>query len=252
MNRDRASAAEPSLQGKRVVVTGAGSGIGRAVAVGYAAAGAAVACVSRGADSLRKTVDLIVQSGGLGLALPADVCDFAALERQCLAAYSAFGGLDLVLAAAGDASENRSVEQSDPKAFRRTLDVNLVGSFNCAKATIPLLKRSGGGQLIFVGSAMGRRAGPTRAAYAASKAGLSALVRVLAQELIEDSIAVNELIPGPVLTEFIAGREEQLRQAAPFEWFKRPEEVVPLAVFMASQPRPGPTGQIFSLARREL
>lgn len=79
------------------------------------------------------------------------------------------------------------------------------------------------------------------------------LVRVLAQELVDDDIAVNELVPGPVLTAFIAGRVEQLRQATGYsEWFKTPEDVVPMALFLASQPQRGPTGQTFSLARREL
>jgi 3-oxoacyl-[acyl-carrier protein] reductase len=79
------------------------------------------------------------------------------------------------------------------------------------------------------------------------------LVRVLAQELVDDGIAVNELVPGPVLTAFIAGRVEQLRQATGnSEWFKTPEDVVPMALLLASQPQRGPTGQTFSLARREL
>ena len=77
------------------------------------------------------------------------------------------------------------------------------------------------------------------------------LVRLLSPELVDDGIAVNELVPGPELTALIAGRVEQLRQAAGnSEWFKTPEEVVPMAVFMASQPRPGPTDQTFRLARR--
>ena len=242
-----------NLRGRRAVVTGAGTGIGRAVALGYARAGAAVACVSRNIDNLRRTAAEIEEAGGRALALAADVCDLAALQGQCLAAEQAFGGVDLVFAAAGEATENKTVDLSDPEAFRRTLEVNLVGAFNTAKAAIPVLKRSGGGQMIFVGSGMGHRAAATRAAYATSKAGLSMLVRVLAQELVDDGITVNELVPGPVLTAFIAGRADELRRAAgASEWFKTPEDVVPMAVFMASQPRPGPTGQVFSLARREL
>lgn len=242
-----------NLVGKKILVTGAGSGIGRAVAIGYAQAGAAVACLSRGRESLLETERMIADAGGRSLALPADVSDLEALEQQVLAAERTLGGLDLVFAAAGEASENKTVETSDAQAFRRTLEVNLVGAFNTAKAAIPALKRSGGGHMIFVGSGMGHRAAATRAAYACSKAGLHMLVRVLAQELMADGIAVNELVPGPVLTAFIAGRVEQLKQAAgPQEWFKPPEDVVPMALFLASQPQPGPTGQTFSLARREL
>lgn len=241
------------LAGKRVIVTGAGSGIGRAVAVGYARAGAEVACLSRNLQKLGHTLELIHAAGGQGHVIVADVCAFQDLAQQFEKAGQAMGGLDLVFAAAGEPSENQSVEQSDPQAFRRTLEVNLVGAFNTAKAAIPVLRRSGGGQVIFVGSGMGHRAHATRAAYATSKAGLSMLVRVLAQEHLDSAITFNELIPGPVNTDFIAGRRDQLRQAmGGNEWFKEPEDVVPLALFMGSQPKTGPTGQIFSLARREL
>lgn len=242
-----------NLVGKKILVTGAGSGIGRAVAIGYARAGAAVACLSRNHENLLQTIGLMENASGRGLALPADICDFELLEKQVLAAEHDMGGLDLVFAAAGEALENKPVESSDVQAFRRTVEVNLSGAFNTAKATIPALRRSGGGHMIFVGSGTGHRAAATRAAYASSKAGLNMLVRVLAQELIEEGIAVNELVPGPVLTAFIAGRAEQLQAAAGgHEWFKTPEDVVPMALFLALQPQPGPTGQTFSLARREL
>jgi 3-oxoacyl-[acyl-carrier protein] reductase len=164
-----------------------------------------------------------------------------------------FGGLDILVAAAGSAAQNRPVETSDLDAWRQTIEVNLVGAFCSAKAAIPALRRRGGGCMIFVGSGMGHRGAAGRSAYAASKAGLNMLVRVLAQEHIGDSIAANELVPGPVLTAFIAGREEQLRASVgPGEWFKQAEDVVPLALFLATQPLNGPTGQTFSLSRRDL
>jgi 3-oxoacyl-[acyl-carrier protein] reductase len=131
--------------------------------------------------------------------------------------------------------------------------VNLIGAFHTAKAAIPHLRKGGGGKIILIGSGMGHRSGPTRSSYAASKAGAWMLIRILAQELSTYDIAVNELIPGPVRTRFIAGREEALRSSGSVpEWVKQPEDVVPLALFLASQPRLGPTGQSFSLARREL
>ncbi len=133
-----------NLDGKKALITGAGSGIGRAVALGYARAGAAVACVSRSGENLGETAALIRQAGGRALVLPADVCDFTALAQQVLAAEQALGGLDLVFAAAGEASENLPVETSDTEAFRRTLEVNLVGAFNTAKAALPALRRTGG------------------------------------------------------------------------------------------------------------
>jgi 3-oxoacyl-[acyl-carrier protein] reductase len=115
------------------------------------------------------------------------------------------------------------------------------------------LKQRGAGKIIFIGSGMGHRGSPSRSAYCVSKAGLWMLTRILAQELSTYGICVNELVPGPVKTDFIRGREQALSAASGGgEWFKEPEDVAPLAVFLASQPRDGPTGQTFSLARREL
>lgn len=241
------------LQGKAAFITGAGRGIGRAVAQAFAREGAAVACVSRTAEQVHATVGLIEAAGGRAIACVGDVTDFSAMAAHCDRALHTFGALNLVVAAAGVSIENRTVEASDVDAWRKTIDINLVGAFCTAKATIPALRRSGGGNMIFVGSGMGHRGTPTRSAYAASKAGLVMLVQVLSEELIADGIAVNELVPGPVLTAFIAGREEQLKKGTGGnEWFKTPEDVVPAALFLATQPLLGPTGQTVSLARRVL
>lgn len=241
------------LAGQVALITGAGRGIGRAIAIGYARAGASIVCVSRTRSEVDETVRLVHAEGADAMASPADVADFNAMNTLCTAAEKQFGGIDIVVAAAGVAHENKPVEDSDVEAWRGTIEVNLIGAFCTAKASIPALKRRGAGRMIFVGSGMGHRGTPTRSAYAASKAGLHMLVRVLAQELAGSNIAVNELVPGPVLTAFIAGREEQLRAATgATEWFKQADDVVPMALFMATQSASGPTGQTFSLARRDL
>ncbi len=241
------------LRGQVAFVTGAGRGIGRAAAVAYAKAGAAVVCIARSGPEIDETVGIITKAGGRALARTGDVTDFTVMEEHCGAAEAAFGAIDLVFAAAGASNENKFVADADVDAWRRTVDVNLVGAFCTAKAAIPALKRRGGGKIIFVGSGMGHRGAPGRSAYAASKAGLAMLTQVLAEELVTDGIAVNELVPGPVLTAFIAGREAQLNQATGGkEWFKTPDDMVPMLMFMATQPRTGPTGQTFSLARRTL
>lgn len=244
---------EAGLRGQVAFVTGAGRGIGRAAAIAYAHAGAAVACIARSAPEVEETAGIIIKAGGRAIACTGDVTDFELMAKHCDAAEATFGAIDLVFAAAGASSENRFVADADVDAWRRTVDVNLVGAFCTAKAAIPALRRRGGGKIIFVGSGMGHRGAPGRSAYAASKAGLAMLTQVLAEELIADGIAVNELVPGPVMTAFIAGREAQLNQATGGkEWFKTPDDVVPMLLFMATQPRVGPTGQTFSLARRTL
>jgi 3-oxoacyl-[acyl-carrier protein] reductase len=107
--------------------------------------------------------------------------------------------------------------------------------------------------MIMIGSGMGHRALPDRAAYATSKAGLWMFTRVLAAELMPHNIAVNELIPGPVATDMGPTRPDPDDTAHPLnrEWYKEAEDVVPLALFLASQPNGGPSGQSFSLMRRD-
>jgi 3-oxoacyl-[acyl-carrier protein] reductase len=245
--------ADTRLNGKVAVITGAGRGIGQAIARAYAGAGAAVCCAARTFEQLDATVKAIEDTGGRAMGVGTDVADYASVTGLFERAVSAFGGVDVVVAGAGASPENKRVEESDPLNWARTIEVNLTGAFHTAKAAIPYLRMRGAGKIIFIGSGMGHRSGPTRSAYAASKAGLWMLTRVLAQELAADDICVNELIPGPVLTSLIAGREGRLGgNDGGAEWFKQPEDVTPLAIFLASQPVRGPTGQTFSLARREL
>ena len=245
--------ADRSLEGKVAVITGAGRGIGQAIAVAYARAGAAVCAAARSPEQLEDTVARISREHGRAVAAPSDVRDYASVAALMERAVSTYGGLDLVVAAAGVAGENKRVDESDPLQWTEAVQVNLFGAFNTAKAAIPHLRRRGGGKIILVGSGMGHRSGPTRSAYATSKAGVWMLTRVLAEELLGDNICVNELIPGPVLTALIAGREGKLGAGNQgVEWYKQPDDVAPLALFLATQPDRGPTGQTFSLARREL
>jgi 3-oxoacyl-[acyl-carrier protein] reductase len=164
-----------------------------------------------------------------------------------------FGGLDILVINAGVDGARQPVDESHPEAWRTTIEVNLLGAYYCAQAAIPALKQRGAGKIITVGSGLGHRGMVGRSDYACAKAGLWMLTRVLAQELWPYNISVNELIPGPVLTS-MAGTQAAQRQgvfAIEGEWAKSPEEVVPLALFLATQPPIGPTAQSFSLMRRD-
>ncbi len=137
------------------------------------------------------------------------------------------------------------MEGSDPDAWEETIRTNLIGAYYCARAAIPAMKQRGGGKIITIGSGMGQRGFAEISAYCCSKAVLWMLTRVLAQELWQHNISVNELIPGPVRTEMDAVLDIKS------EWFKSPEDVVPMALFLAMQRDIGPTAQSHSLMRRD-
>jgi 3-oxoacyl-[acyl-carrier protein] reductase len=240
------------LKGQVAVVTGAGRGIGKAIAIGFARAGARVCCAARSENEILNTVSEVRNAGAEAIAQATDVTNLDSVVRLFSAAEAAFGGVDIVVVNAGISSPKKTVEASDPEAWTHTIEVNLVGAYYTAKAAIPHLRRRGGGKIILLGSGLGHRGLPERSAYACSKAGVWMLTRVLAQELQSSDISVNELIPGPVTTAMMTpDNAQQLSGIGGSEWLKRPDDVVPLALFLASQPKTGPTAQSFSLMRRD-
>ena len=240
------------LEGQVALVTGAGRGIGRALALALAAEGAAVGALARNREELERVVAEITQADGRAIALPTDVTDAAAVKRAVDQTALAFGGLDLVLANAGVSPPPASLIESDPQVFQHTLNVNLFGVYATLRAAVPHLKQRGRGNVVIVGSGMGHKASPDSAAYSSSKAAVWMLTRVLAEELRSSDILVNELVPGPVDTSISQPGLSRILQGNPNEWLKQPADVVPLALFLATLPLKGPTGQSFSLARREL
>lgn len=239
------------LEGKVAVVTGAGRGIGRAIAIAYGGHGAAVGCLARTRADIDGTAAEIVKAGGRALAIAADVRDRHAIDQAFDATSREFGGIDIVVINAGTTLAREPVETADPDEWRETIETNLLGAYYCARAAIPYLRRRGAGKIITVGSGLGHRGVPARSAYACSKAGLWMLTRVLAQELAPYNISVNELVPGPVDTSMNPGGSQTSSLGAS-EWLKKPEDVVPLALFLAEQPDVGPTAQSYSLMRRDV
>ncbi len=235
-----------------MLVTGSGKGIGRAMAKYLAERGAVVHALSRNTDDLeslkRETADRQVHTH-LG-----DIRDYARLSEVADIIRGEHGRLDLLIANAGADLENESVENSDVEKWQETVEINLIGTYKTIRSAIPLLKKSSNGKVILIGSGLGHRGLPNKSAYSVSKAGTWMLTRILAQELLEYGIAVNELIPGPVMTEIGRAVASADRIATVFtqEWNKTPEDLLPLLEFLLSQGPKGPTGQTFSLARRDL
>jgi 3-oxoacyl-[acyl-carrier protein] reductase len=240
---------ENSLKGQVAIVTGGGRNIGRAIAEAYACAGASVVCAARTDSEIEETAEKICAAGGRAIAVRTDVADLDSVVSMTDRAVEAFGGLDILVINAGVHLDRNTVEESDPELWRETVEVNLFGAYHCARAAIPHLKRRGGGKIITLGSGIGHNGSSTRSCYGCSKAGLWMLTRVLAQELWADNISVNELVPGPVSSSMNTGESEVSKIDS--EWFKQPEDVTDLALFLAAQPLVGPTAQSFSLMRRD-
>jgi 3-oxoacyl-[acyl-carrier protein] reductase len=234
------------------IVTGAGRGIGRAIAIAYADAGAQVVCSARTRAEIEATATEIDKAGGQAIAIAADVTVATEVEALFAATLQRYSALDILVANAGVHLARESVASSDPQAWWRTLETNLLGVYLCCRAAIPHLKMRGGGKIITIGSGMGHKGLADNTAYCCFRAALWMCTRTLAQEVQADQISVNELIPGPVETS-LSGLRDKTDSVFSItgEWIKDPEDVVPLALFLATQPSIGPTAQSFSLMRRD-
>lgn len=241
-----------SLDGQVAVVTGGGRGIGRSIALAFAREGADVCLVARTQSQLEAVAAEVEGLSRRALAVTADVTSPGQVERLAEEVRAGFGRVHVLVNNAGGGMERRPVLESDPALWVRDIEVNLISAYLVSRAVLPLMIESGGGRVINIGSGMGH--GPGRGAYTVAKAGLWMLTQSLAEEVWQHGIDVNELIPGPVETELTRGRMAvgDPPPFAPSERVKYPDEVAPLAVWLASQAAGGPTGQSFSLARRPL
>lgn len=248
------SATAESLKGRAAVVTGGGRGIGKAIALALAEAGADVCVTARSSEQVEAVAAGIGAFGVTGVGISCDVSDRTAVESMMNTAVERLGRLDILINNAGGGLERTPVGEDDPDVWAQVIEINLLGTYYCSRAALPHLRASGGGKIINIGSGMGHQPRATNSSYNASKAGVWMLTRCMAMQLWDEGITVNELIPGPVYTELTADimQEGKPHPAMVSEWVKQPEDVVPLAIMLATQPKNGPTGQSFSLARRPL
>jgi NAD(P)-dependent dehydrogenase (short-subunit alcohol dehydrogenase family) len=207
---------------KTVLITGGGSGIGRATALAFAREGATVAVAGRRAEPLDQTVRLIEGEGGRASAIAADVSSAADAARLIASTVCRHGGLHIAFNNAG-ILEAGPLADMDVSAWDRQLAVNLTGVFLAMKHEITHMRANGGGVIINTASSIGAHMRiPSLGAYAATKAAVSALTRAAAREYIADGIRINAISPGPVDTtmslrpgETKADRAERLRNALP-------------------------------------
>lgn len=189
------------LLDKVAVITGGGSGIGRAAAILMAQEGAKVAIVDRILDTGKQTVCEIVGRGGCGLAVAADVSDSQQMQQAFETIFDEYQRIDIVFANAGINGVWSPIEEIEPDEWDRTINTNLTGTFLTVKYAVPHLKKQGGSIVItssINGTRSFRKVGAT--AYACSKAAQVALTKMLALELSASKIRVNVICPGGVLT----------------------------------------------------
>ena len=217
------------LDGRTVVITGAGSGIGKAIALGFLGDGATILGVDVSPEGLLDVAD----AGGLTEV--ADVSDASAVEAFLERAERETGRVDTLFNNAGYGSLRR-IEDLKPDEFEHLVAVHLFGAVYGMRAAIPIMRRQGSGRIVNTLSRAAEIAGPRNSAYAAAKAALWAATRSAAAETADADILVNGLIPGPTNTA-IWGR--------PMPHMQEPEVVYPTARMLATLPAGGPTGQVF-------
>ena len=230
-----------SLKGKSAIVTGAGGGIGRAICIAFAEAGAAVACVDLKLDHLSETVAAITAAGGRALAIECDVASEVATRAAVERAVAQFGALHVLLNGAAGSDPSGTVLDYDLAEWNKVFAINVGGAFLMSKWAIPHIARAGGGSIIHIASQMGSVGAPARVAYCASKGALIQMAKVMAMDHAADNIRVNTLSPGAVETERMilrAGTMENARQRfGPKHVLNRlglPVELAPAALFLAS------------------
>lgn len=217
------------LQGRVALITGAGSGIGRATATLFAEHGAAVGVLSRTEAEVRDAVDEIQGKGGRALPLPADVSDSAAMAAAVERLAREYGRIDIVFANAGINGVWAPIDELEPQEWDRTIAVNLRGTYLTLHHTVPHLRKAGGGSVLVTASINGTRTFTTAGAtaYSATKAAQVAMVRMLALELARDKIRVNAICPGWIETEIDENTRPKNAGKAEFP-VEMPEGEVPL------------------------
>src|SRR3954453_7156524 len=244
------------LAGKRTIITGAGSGMGRAAALRFAQEGARVGLIDVNEQSLAAVAAEIAAAGGEALALPADVTDEAQVVAAVGRAVERWGGLDTTIANAAIQlfGQDDRVDRLDAAVWRRTIEINLTGVFLACKHGVRAILASGGGSVICTASPTSLYGlAPGFDAYSSSKAGVLGLVKVMANDYAKAGIRVNAVIPGftdtPLVRAVLEDDAEVRRLVGTIPMGRpgRPEEVAAVMVFLASDEASYVTGAAWAV-----
>lgn len=257
---------EKPLNGKVAVVTGAGRGIGKSIALAFANAGADLAICARNESEIEAISEEINRLGQRSFFMSVDLGNPSEVRSFSERVLSEFNYIDILVNNAGAYLERGMFIDSDPELWWRTIEVNVRGPYLLTRFFVEKMRR--GGKIINLTSGKGYSAGSNSSAYHVSKAALNMMTNGLANELWSQEIEVNSLVPGPTATatfdnaqpgkerspdEILSAGKDALPKGLPaWERVKHPDEVAQMALQMACFPSGGPTGQIFSLARRPM
>jgi NAD(P)-dependent dehydrogenase (short-subunit alcohol dehydrogenase family) len=226
------------LDGKIGIVTGGARGIGFAIARALSREGAAVAVADINADGANAAAQALEQQGSRAVAVGVDVADPASVDAMVQAVLGAYGRIDILVNNAGVGGNTPFLETSLAD-WNRIIGINLTGAFLVAQAVAREMVKGGGGKIVNIASLSGQRGGNGRAAYGSAKAGLELLTKVMAVELAEHNINVNNIAPGAIETEMAKFAHDEATRAAytyliPMTRYGTPDEIADAAVFLCS------------------
>ena len=244
------------LDGKRAIVTGAGSGIGRATALLFAQEGASVLAVDRNPSGVTETARQITAAGGQAIPVTADAGSEADVQAFVAQAIEALGGVDVLHANAGISGGLAPFLETTPEQWLEVLRVNLVGAFLAVRCVAPHMVAQGQGSIICTASVAGLRANAAGAPYSASKAGVISLVQTAANAFIGTGVRVNAICPGLIETGMTQplferarsrGAEGRIGQLNPLQRAGQPGEIAAMALFLASDAASYVNGQAIAV-----
>lgn len=229
------------MENKVALVTGGGSGLGRATAEAFASNGASVVVADIDTEGGAETVDNIGSAGGSAIFVECDVTDEESVAKMVQACTDEYGGLDFAYNNAGTEGKQQLVGDMDTAEFRKVIDLNLFGVFHCIKAEIPAMLERGGGVIVNTSSTAGLRGYPQLAPYTASKHAVAGLTKAVALEYAEQGIRVLSIHPSAIETPMIAramednpDMAEALENDQPMGRIGQPSEIADVVVFLCS------------------